>query len=280
MPVPEPWKVVEVWPTGKMPGAGAKEAQKDLPARGDNVRRITNISQPTLSIFPAVKPSEASSAAPAIIICPGGGYNHLCYDKEGTEVATWLNSAGITSLVLLYRAPNNREGALQDLQRALSLIRQHASEWKIDPQRVGVLGFSAGGHLAAKASSGFETRTYSAIDAVDQQSCRPDFSVLVYPAYLAGKGKDGTVTADLNLKAKLPPTLILHNEDDPGFIAGSKSYHAALVEAKLRVECKIYPSGGHGYGMRCTKEAQAWPQDLLAWLHTQQIHASTKKEAK
>jgi acetyl esterase/lipase len=125
-----------------------------------------------------------------MIVCPGGGYSYLCHDKEGTEVAAWLNSAGINALMLKYRVPNNRAGALQDIQRALSLARDHAAEWNIDPRRLGVIGFSAGGNLAAKASTRFEQREYPAIDAVDQQSCRPDFAVLVYSG-LPGQERKG-----------------------------------------------------------------------------------------
>jgi acetyl esterase/lipase len=200
-----------------------------------------------------------------MIVCPGGGYSYLCHDKEGTQIAAWLNSAGITALVLKYRVPNNRAGALQDVQRALSLARAQAAEWNIDPRRLGVIGFSAGGHLAAKASTLFAERAYPALDAVDRHSCRPDFAVLVYPAYL--DDRKGQVSPDLNLKADIPPTLIVHSEDDRTFVSGSKLYHAALSEAKVPHEFKLYPTGGHGYGLRCTREARAWPQDALEWLH-------------
>jgi acetyl esterase/lipase len=243
-----------------MPGPAAKEPEREMPARGDNVRRITNISNPTLTLFPA--PAKETPAR-AAIVCPGGGYSYVTYDKEGTELAAWLNSEGITALVLKYRTPNNREGALHDLQRALSLARANATAWNIDPKRLGVLGFSAGGNLAAKASSHFDQRTYPALDDVDRQSCRPDFAILVYPAYL---DQDGRVTSDLNLNARIPPTLIVHTEDDRSFVAGSKLYHAALEEAKVPNQFLLYPTGGHGYGLRCTGDAKAWPKAALEWL--------------
>lgn len=252
---------VDVWPEGKMPGRGAKEPEGERPSKGDNVRRITNVSRPTLTVFPAPK---TGSPAPAVVVCPGGGYSYVVYDKEGTEVAAWLNSVGITALVLKYRVPNNRVGALQDVQRALSLSRAHAAEWNIDTKRLGVMGFSAGGNLAAKASTRFEGRAYTNVDAVDRQSCRPDFAVLVYPAYLE---KDGQVAADLNLKAKVPPTLIVSTEDDRTFINGSKLYHAALDAAKVPNELLLYPTGGHGYGLRSEKDVRVWPQAALDWLH-------------
>jgi acetyl esterase/lipase len=250
-----------VWPEGKMPGLGARDPEQDRPPQGDNVQRITNVSRPTLTLFPVPK---KGAPAPAIIVCPGGAYNYVVHDKEGTEIAAWLNSAGIGALVLKYRVPENREGALQDLQRALSLARAHAGEWNIDPQRLGVMGFSAGGNLAAKASTLFDQRSYTPLDAVDGQSCRPDFAVLVYPAYLESEGKLAT---DLNLRAKIPPTLIVSTEDDDRFVLGSKLYHRALDELKLANEFLLYPDGGHGYGLRSDKAVRVWPQAALTWLH-------------
>jgi acetyl esterase/lipase len=198
-----------------------------------------------------------------MIVCPGGGYSYVVIDKEGTEIAAWLNSKGITALVLKYRVPNNRGGALQDVQRALSLTRARAGEWKIDPKRLGVIGFSAGGHLAARASTGFGARSYPPVDEADQQSCRPDFAVLVYPAYLADK--QGAVSGDLDLTADIPPNLIVHSEDDASFIPGSKAYHKALEDAKKPHEFLFYPTGGHGYGLRSSLEAGVWPDAAAAW---------------
>jgi acetyl esterase/lipase len=252
---------VDVWPEGKMPGQGAKEPEAEKPSK-DAFHRITNVSRPTLMLFPAPKKDVP---APTMIICPGGGYSYVVIDKEGTEIASWLNAHGINALVLKYRNPGNRAGALQDVQRALSLARAHAVEWNIDPKRLGVIGFSAGGNLAAKASTRFDERTYPAIDETDQLSCRPDFAVLVYPAYL--DDKNGHVSPDLNLKANIPPTLIVHSEDDNTFVPGSKLYHAALVEAKVAHEFKLYPTGGHGYGLHCERDAKAWPDYALEWLH-------------
>jgi acetyl esterase/lipase len=266
---PAPSAAVDVWPEGKMPGRGAKDPEAEMPSKGDGVHRITNVSRPTLTVFPAPKKDEKgapqSEPAPAMIVCPGGGNSYVVIDKEGTEIAAWLNSAGVTALVLKYRVPHNRDGALQDVQRAVSLARARAAEWNVDPKRLGVIGFSAGGNLSAKASTRFDERAYLAIDAVDQQSCRPDFAVLVYPAYL--DDKNGHVSADLNLKAKVPPTLIVHSEDDKTFVPGSKLYDAALDEAKVPHKFLLYPTGGHGYGLHCTRDAKAWPQAALEWLH-------------
>jgi acetyl esterase/lipase len=252
--------MVDVWPERRMPGQGAGEAEGERPAN-DNVRRITNVSRPTLTIFPAPKKGAAS---PAMIVCPGGGYSYVSYNKEGTEIAEWLNSFGISAVVLKYRVPDNREGALQDLQRAISVVRANATEWNIDPKRLGVIGFSAGGNLAAKASTLFDQRTYTPIDSIDRQSCRPDFAVLVYPAYLE---KDGQIATDLNLKAKIPPTLIIVAEDDKTYVNSSKVYHAALDAAKVKNDFLLYPTGGHGFGLRSERDARVWPQAALEWLH-------------
>ncbi len=259
--------VVDVWPEGKMPGKGAKEAEAAVP-RNDGFQRITNVSRPTLTFFKAAR--KDGTPAPAMIVCPGGGYSYTVIDKEGSEIAAWLNTNGISALVLKYRTPNNREGALQDAQRAVSLTRDRAVEWDIDPKRIGIIGFSAGGHLAARVSTVFETRAYPALDAIDQSGCRPDFTVLVYPAYL--DDTKGGVSPDLNLKASIPPTLIIHSDDDKTHVIGSKIYHTALEAAKIPDAFKLYPTGGHGYGLHCEGDAKAWPEDTRAWLQTIGVH--------
>jgi acetyl esterase/lipase len=252
---------VDIWPEGKMPGKGAGEPEaRHAPERTDAIR-ITNISRPTLTVFPA---PAARAPAPAMIVCPGGGYSYVVMDKEGSEIAAWLNTNGISALVLKYRAPNNRAGALQDLQRAIRAARVHAAAWNVDPKRLGVIGFSAGGNLAAKASTQFGEPAYAAVDDADRQDCRPDFAVLVYPAYL--DDRNGHISPDLNLKAKIPPTLIVHSEDDKTFVAGSKLYDAALSAAGVSHRFNLYPTGGHGYGLRCTRDARVWPDQALEWL--------------
>lgn len=253
--------VVDVWPAGRMPGRGADEPESFSSPEKTDARRITNVSHPTLTVFPGPRPHS-----PTLIVCPGGAYKYVVMDKEGTEIASWLNSLGMGALVLKYRVPHNREGALQDVQRALSLARARAAEWNIDPRRLGVIGFSAGGNLAARASTQFGARRYPVIDAVDEQSCRPDFTVLVYPAYLDDGA--GHLSPDLNLSADIPPTLIIHNEDDPTFVAGSKLYHAALDAVQVPNQFVLYATGGHGYGLRCEKDARAWPGAAADWLRS------------
>ena len=250
--------LVEVWPKGKIPGSIPKGAETEMPARPDGVRRITNVSTPTLAIFPAAKKDS-----PAIIVLPGGGYSYVSYSKEGTDIAAWLNADCITAIVLKYRVPSERDGALADVQRSIRLVRANAKAWHVDPKRLGLMGFSAGGHASARASADFGNPSYAAIDSVDKRSARPDFTMLIYPAYLE---KKGTIVPELNLRAQIPPTLIVVAEDDRSYVLSSKVYAAELHKAKIPNKLLLYTIGGHGFGLRSDKEAKAWPEAALAWL--------------
>lgn len=253
-------QIVAVWPDGRMPGTAATAPEAHHPSPHDPYIRITNISHPTLTLFPV---PNRTDPAPAVIVCPGGGYTYVVYDKEGTEIANWLNSHNIAALVLKYRTPSNREGALQDVERSISLTRAHAQEWHLDPNRIGGIGFSAGGNAVARASNLFAHRAYAPIDAIDQVSCRPDFAMLVYPAYLE---RDGKLATDLDLTAKIPPTLIIQTEDDRNFVKGGKMYHAALDAAHIPNEYHLYSTGGHGYALHATGTVQVWPGVAVDWL--------------
>lgn len=252
-----------LWPAGKMPGHGPNEGALEhaLPSRGDNVLRITDINEPTIAVF---KAPGATKPTPAVIICPGGAYGILAIDKEGTEIAAWFNSIGITGVVLKYRVPNNQDGAFQDIQRAIRLVRSNATAWNIDPKRVGVMGFSAGGHLSARLSNNSEKSTYPKIDEVDGINLRPDFTILMYPAYL--KSSPGNLSRDTTPSAQTPPTFMVHTEDDKMFIEGSKLYHAALEKAKVPNGLFLCAAGGHGYGLRSKGEISAWPKKCEEWL--------------
>jgi acetyl esterase/lipase len=252
-----------MWPTGKMPGHGPKEGAVEhaLPSRGDNVTRITDINEPTIAVF---KAPGATTATPAVIICPGGAYGHLGIDKEGTEIASWLNSIGITGVVLKYRVPNNMDGAFQDIQRAVRLVRENAATWNVAPTRVGVMGFSAGGHLCARLSTNSDKATYPQIDGADKQNLRPDFAILIYPAYLAQVS--GKLSGGLPVTAKTPPTFLVHTEDDKSFVAGTQLYHAALQAAKVPNQFFLCAEGGHGYGLRAKGEVSKWPEKCRQWL--------------
>jgi acetyl esterase/lipase len=262
--------LIGVWPEGKMPGQATTEAEALVP-RKDGFTRITNISHPTLELYPAT--AADGKPSPAVIVCPGGGYRYVVVDKEGSAIAKWLNSAGITALVLKYRTPDNREGALQDVQRAIRVVRSRAAEFAIDPAKIGIIGFSAGGHVSARASTCFDEPAYPAIDAIDESSARPDFAMLIYPAYL-DDGKGG-VSPDLNLGAKIPPTLIVHTDDDKSFIAGSRVYAAALTTTKVEHRFLLYPTGGHGYGLNCEGDAKAWPGQAKEWLQSVKVIPAT-----
>ncbi|WP_455625748.1 alpha/beta hydrolase [Parabacteroides sp.] len=233
---------------------------------GESVLRITNVSEPTITIYHA--PDEVASGA-AMIVCPGGGYNILAYDLEGDEVCEWLNNLGITAVLLKYRVPRREglekhEAPLQDVQRAIGYVRANAENLNIDPKRIGVMGFSAGGHLAAMVSNNFLKRTYSAIDATDKVSCRPDYCLLVYPAYL--DGENFQLASELKVSSATPPTMLIQAEDDKSYINSSIFYYYALKEAGVPAWMHLYSQGGHGYGLRDTgASVNEWPDRAEDW---------------
>lgn len=249
--------------TIKLTEKGGTEGDK---TGGETVLRITNVSEPTITIYPA--PDEVASGA-AVVVCPGGGYNILAYDLEGTEVCEWLNNLGITAVLLKYRVPR-REGfekhtaPLQDVQRAIGYVRASAAELNLDPERIGVMGFSAGGHLSAMASNTFSKRTYPDVDAADKVSCRPDFCLLVYPAYL--DGDHFQLAPEVKVSSTTPPTMLIQTEDDKSYINSSLFYYYALKEAGIPVWMHLYSKGGHGYGLRDTGFAvNEWPDRVEDW---------------
>jgi acetyl esterase/lipase len=265
----EPLVTLDVWP-GTAPGEkgdiGPEQLAPDTPDRP--VARIQNVSKPTIEVY---KPEGEKDTGTAVLICPGGGYNILAYDLEGTEVAQWLNSIGVTGIVLKYRVPR-REGRekhdapLQDAQRALSLVRSKAAEWKIDPERIGILGFSAGGHLSATTATNSDRRNYEPIDAVDEVSCRPDFAVLVYPAYLL-KEKSEELSPEIRVSENTPPVFFAHADNDPHSSANSVGMYLALKKAGVSCEMHIYATGGHGFGLRPTEHACCtWPDRCGEWM--------------
>jgi acetyl esterase/lipase len=265
-----------VWPHGA-PGAkadGPPEANmttaKDRVVGGRAVIRLSNVSTPTLTLY---SPKEKNTGA-AVMVFPGGGYQVLAIDLEGTEVCDWLVSEGITCILLKYRVPDAgpypvSEAPLQDAQRAMGLVREYAAEWHVDPKRIGVLGFSAGAHLAAALSNLYEKRVYDPIDAADQLSCRPNFAVIVYPGYLALAEKNFEANPEIRPTAQTPPTFIVQAEDDTVHVENAVVYFMALKNAKVPAELHIYAEGGHGYGMRRTElPVTTWPQSVDIWLHT------------
>jgi len=236
---------------------------------GKRVIRLGDVSVPTLTVY---RPRWTKATGAAVVVCPGGGYQILAMDLEGTEVCQWLNSAGVTAVLLKYRVPARKgleryAAPLQDAQRALSLVRCRAAEWKLDPQRIGILGFSAGGHLAAAASTRFAQRAYEPVDAADQVSCRPDFALLIYPAYLVHQ-TGPEVSPELTVTSSTPPTFLFQAEDDPVVpVQGSLYYYLALKQAKVPAELHLLAAGGHGFGLRGPAAApKTWPKLAEDWM--------------
>jgi acetyl esterase/lipase len=217
---------------------------------------------------------KGNNTGAAVVVFPGGGYQILAIDLEGTEVCDWLNSVGVTCVLVKYRVPNTgpypkSPAALQDAQRALGLVRQHAAEWGIDSKRIGVLGFSAGAHLSAALSTHYDKRLYDSVDAADQLSCRPDFAVIVYPGYLALADQGMAPNPEIHPTADTPPSFIVQAEDDPVHVENALVYFAALKNAKVAAELHIYAQGGHGYGLRPTAlPVTTWPRSVEQWLRT------------
>jgi acetyl esterase/lipase len=280
---------LSVWP-GPIPGEhgniGAERIRSPSEAPTKDAKWITNVTKPTVSVF---RPDKDLNVGTAIVICPGGGYWNLAWDLEGEEVAAWLNKLGVTGFVLKYRVPRRAgeperlpaPGPLLDAQRAVSLVRNRAAEWGIHTNRIGILGFSAGGHLAIATATRFDQRGYEPIDEIDKFSCRPDFAVAVYPGYFieqqpAGVEPDKTILAPyLQIPKSTPPIFLVHAHDDP--MAGSENsalLYLALKRANVPAELHIYAKGGHGFGVRKSNLAcSTWTEPCAAWLREQAMLA-------
>jgi acetyl esterase/lipase len=269
--------VLNVWP-GKAPGEngqiGPEKFLEPNPKEKPPIKRLTNVSKPTITIYRPVKDKDTGTA---VLICPGGGYHILAWDLEGEEVASWLNSIGVTGIILKYRVPRRPGepkdkpplGPLQDAQRALRLVRSKSKQWHLNPDRIGILGFSAGGHLAASAATNFDRRAYEHIDDIDKVSCRPDFAVLIYPAYLLAKDKD-KLSPEIHIEKHRPPMFFAHAGDDPIKADNSVQMYLALRHAGFPAELHVYASGGHGFGLRPSKHpCSTWPQRCAEWLRSQ-----------
>ena len=276
---------VPIWP-GKLPDAqpvAGPEVLNDGKGSGSliagqPVASIGKVSKPTMTVY---SPSGKNTGA-AVVVFPGGGYWILAIDLEGTEVCDWLTSRGITCVLLKYRVPGYRlfpqsgaypksPMALEDAQRTLGLVRFHAAEWGIDPHRVGVLGFSAGGHLVAATSTHFKKRLYAAVDPADKESCRPDFGVALYPGHmLENTTRDFQLNPYVPVTSQTPPTFLLQAEDDPvDSVKNSLVYYAALKKAGVPVEMHLYAHGGHAFGLRRTKfPITGWPELVETWLRS------------
>jgi acetyl esterase/lipase len=279
---------VPIWPA-MPPDAQSGAGPEDEMTRRTNLVagkpwfEVANVMRPTITVYPG----RDNGSGPAVVVFPGGGYTILAIDLEGTEVCDWLTSQGITCVLLKYRVPGSgyyptsapypKSGAyprspmaLEDAQRTLGLVRARAREWHIDPHRVGVLGFSAGGHLVAAMSTHFQHRVYPAVDAADRESCRPDFAVALYPGHLSLEPNVHELNPDIQVTRRTPPTFLLQAEDDPvDPVENSLVYHAALRKAGVPVELHLYAHGGHAFGLRRTNQPiTAWPELVERWLRS------------
>lgn len=270
---------MKLWP-GKPPGRiAATENEHDTSGpdgrdvSGRPVIRLGHVSEPMITVF---SPPADKNTGAAVLVAPGGGYHILAYDLEGSEVCEWLNSIGVTGVLLKYRVPkppgdNRPIEPLQDAQRAMGLIRVNAEKWGIDPQRVGVLGFSAGGHLSARLSTNYTERAYEAVDEADKLSCRPDFTVLVYPGYLYERDKPADqqplISPMLPVDKNTPPMFLTMAFDDRVGPENILRMGMALKRADVPAEVHLYPDGGHGYGLRpADSDCVTWPARCTAWL--------------
>ena len=271
--------VLNVWPgtppgeTKTLPAEADQTKPDDKLSAGRRIIKLGNVSTPQIAVY---QPPADKSNGTAVVICPGGGHHILAYDLEGTEVAEWLNSIGVTAIVLKYRVPardpDRRWGAaVQDAQRAMSLVRSRAEEWKIDPARIGICGFSAGGETAGLTALFQEDRQYEAVDKVDQVSIRPDFAMLIYAAGMVEKG-----TAQLHDYIKVsedtPPMFFAHAFDDRVSVHNCLTLAGALKEAGVPAELHVYATGGHGYGLRVTDQpVTRWPKQAANWMKTMNL---------
>lgn len=263
--------VLELWP-GRPPGERDETGpERFLPPRPGEmeVLRLTDVGRPSIAVH---RPPRDRNVRTAVLVCPGGGYRVLAIGHEGTEVASWLAGLGVTAVVLKYRVPQRAHDVdkilpLQDAQRALGLVRSRATEWGLDPGRIGILGFSAGGHLAAHLSTNFAARAYEPLDEADRLSCRPDFAVLVYPGGIVDREKTDLLSPRLRVTAETPPAFLVHAGDDRVPVENSIRYYLELRRAGVPAELHVYESGGHGFGMRPIPHPVAsWPRRCEDWM--------------
>jgi len=260
-------EILKLWPD-RAPGETGEIGPEAATVSGEPpVTRINNVSEPTIQLYPA---PEANGCA--VIVCSGGGYNILAYDKEGSEVAQWLNSLGVTAIVLKYRVPRRDKekpyaAPLQDVQRAIRLARKHADQWLVDSARLGVLGFSAGGHLTVMAGTHWDDTTYDAVDDADRLSCRPDFLIPIYPAYLGDDENPDRLSPLVRVDENTPPAFIAITYDDKDRAIYAALLLVELKKASVPAELHIYSKGGHGYGLRASDNPVCtWPKRCEDWL--------------
>ena len=272
----------------KVPNTKPSDEEEQI--RTQDIALVSKVQEPSIQVF---FPSKRNATRQAVVVCPGGGYAVLAYDWEGTDIAKWLNSHGIAAIVLKYRLPSAasqvepHEAPMMDAQRAMRLARQHAEEWNIDPAQIGVMGFSAGGHLASTLGTHYDRGNANAQDPAEKFSSRPDFLILGYPVIslkehvahigsrnnLLGESPSDDLVErfsnDLQVTEDTPPTFIFHSQDDTGVpVQHSLLFYQALLEAKVPVEMHLYPKGGHGYSLGINAEGtfKGWTDSCIQWL--------------
>ena len=254
--------VLDLWPDG-VPLSGQKaESSEEVRTNKDGILRITNVTRPQMTVY---RPNDPNGAA--VLVCPGGGYKILAYEHEGTDVCEFLTEHGVTAILLKYRVPSSQEVALQDAQRAIGMIHHHAEEWGIDPDRIGMLGFSAGGNLTVMTCLHGSERTYEIDEKLDINNPTPSFAIPVYPAYLVGPGTEGPLLSAITVKVTSPPLCLVHAADDPW--TASSSFLLAVEYKKHDVPCEVhvYAKGGHGFGMKKKGlPVDAWPDRVVEWM--------------
>lgn len=276
-----------LWPAGKIPNYQKTDEVEKI--ESTDIIRIHKVQSPEIAVF---LPSKKTATGQAVIICPGGGYAYLAYNWEGTDVARLLNAKGITAIVLKYRLPNAKSNIvsylspLMDAKRAMRIVRANAAKWNINKNNVGIMGFSAGGHLASTLATHFDDGDKNSKDSIEQQSSRPDFAVLIYPVItmnktfthmgsrnnLLGNNPDSSLvnlySNELQVTPQTPPTFLVHATDDGAVpVENSLRFYEALKNNGVSAEMHIFPHGGHGFGMGLGKgELEIWPDLLVAWM--------------
>lgn len=282
--------VIDLWP-GKPPGDVGIEGNEttrlyESKLLGGPTRLVTNVTRPSLTIY---RPPRELNTGTAMIVCPGGGYHNLFWELEGEEVAAWLISQGITGMILKYRCPRRPGdvkneppvGPLLDAQRAVRLARDRAADWGLNPQRIGMVGFSAGGHLALATATRFDKPAYAAVDGVDRQSCRPDFAVACYSGYLRVRDEEKhELSPGIRIPAGTPPIFLAHASDDSiSDPRHSAVMYLALKRAGVPAELHIFAAGEHDFGVRQNgRPPSAWPQLCLTWLRSQKLLATPQAD--
>ena len=260
-------KPIDLWPA--RPPGDPEGIEEKVTAGERGIKQVASTGRPTIAVY---SPAKDRNTGAAIVVAPGGGYRVLAFEHEGTQVGEWLASIGVTAVLLKYRVPrrpgdDDNKAPLQDAQRALSLTRSKAAEWGVDPARIGILGFSAGGHLAANASMNYDQRAYEAVDDADKASCRPDFAVLIYPGGVLDRQDKEKLSAQMRITKETPPAFLAVSTDDKGSAAGTLKLFQGLRDAGVSAELHVFATGGHGWGMRKSDQTfGGWTARCEEWM--------------